>query len=333
MVIIDRRGGAAGAMADALGGVDYVSRLEDRMSQITGRSAIATSSADGALHAALYLCGVTAGAYVFVPTYTFYSHIATVEHAGAIPVFIDCDPMTRCVSEAALETALVWAKLQNKSPAAAVIADAFGSVADYDKLVPLCKAFDVPTIEIATDALGGTYKNKPCGALADYGVMSFVKRLGGGGGVLIADARDRKAARGFCRAEFSYGENHDYKMHNVVAALDCALLDEADKVVALCKSNLAALCTACDSVVRPTDGDAAAYALVRARADALCAAGFSVKRPPPVHTMQKYADSPYFEHERGFSACRQFDDCCLVGTDMSRLGLLRLVRILKKQRR
>lgn len=333
MMIIDRRGGAAGAMADAVGGVDYVSRLEDRMARIAGRAAVATSSADGALHAALYLCGVTAGAYVFVPTYAFYSCVSTVEYAGGIPVFLDCDPMTRCVSESALETALVWAKLQNKPPAAVVIADAFGSVADYDKLVPLCKAFDVPTVELATDAFGGTYKGRPCGALADFGVMSFAKRLNGGGGMLLCDERDRKPAREFCRAEFSLGENHDYKMHNVVAALDCALLDEADKIVERGRNNLAALCAGCESVVRPTEGDAAEYALVRARGDVLGAAGFDVKRPPPVHTLKKYADSPYFEHERGFSACRQFDDCCLVGTDMSRLGLLRLLRTLKKQRR
>ena len=317
-------------MADAVGGGEYVSRLEERISDMVGRAAVAVCSADAALHTALYLCGVRAGDYVFVPTYAFYSCIATVEHIGAIPVFIDCDPMTRCMSEPALETALVWAKLQGKPPKAVVIADAFGSVADYDRLMPLCKAFDILTVELATDALGGTYNGKPCGAICDFGVLSLAKRLGGGGGVLVADGRDISSARGFCRAEYSSGENHDYKMHNVLAALDCALLDSADKIIELCKNNLAALCAATDAVVRPTDGDAAMYALIRGNASALCRAGYNVKRVQPVHTLPRYADSPYFEHERGFSVCKGFDGCCLVGMDMPKIKLMKLAHILKK---
>ncbi len=330
MLFIDRQGNAAWTMNDAMSGTDYIARLERRLS-IPGKSAIAMCSVDAAIHTALYLCSVERGDYVCVPTFTFYSNIATVTNMGGVPVFLDCDPKTRCVSANALETAFMWAELQNKMPKAVVVDNAFGAVADYETLLPLCKAHGVPLIELACDAYGGEYNGKPCGTLGDYGIVSLCKRVDGGGGALILPSDEERGAREFIRAGYSEGENHDYKMHNVIAALDCAKLDAADRIEARAKNNLAAINRFSDAIAQPTDGDAATYALCKAarHAAALKTAGFDVKLPPPVHTMPQYGTCPFFEHEQGFCVARSYSDCCLVDLDMSALKRRKLVKLLK----
>ena len=332
MLYIDRHGDAAEALLGALSGADYVARLERGLSDSLGKNVAVLNSCDAALHTALYLCGVNDGDYVLTPTFTFYSYVATVAHMGAVPVFLDCDPNTRCVSAAALETALLWADLQSKPPKAVIADNAFGSIADFDILSPLCKAWNVPVIELCCDALCGEYKGRPCGASGDYGVIGFDKRLFGGGAALVC-GDDAYEAKKFARFEYSDGENHDYRMNNFVAALDWAQLGTVQKITERARANLAALSSASDKVALPVNGDAAAYALVKA-ADMireLLSAGFDVKKPPPVHTLPQYVDSMFFEHEQGYPVCMSFSDCCLIGMDMSALQRRRLIRMLKSR--
>ena len=61
----------------------------------------------------------------------------------------------------------------------------------------------------------------------------------------------------------------------------------------------------------------------------LRAAGYSVKKPPLVHALPQYADCHYFEHEPHYSACRAFDDYCLISADMPALSRMKLIRMLK----
>lgn len=327
---LKRKSLAAERVCSALSGANYVKKLERTLSSMFGRKTLPLASADAAIHTALYLCGARDGDYVFVPTLTFYSYVRTVSNIGCVPVFIDCEPTTRCLSPAALETALVWAKLQNKLPKAVVADDAFGSIPDFDVLLPLCKAFDVPLIELACDALGGSYKGRPSGANGDYGVLGFGKRLGGGGGALVA-GDDIEKARGFSRSTYSDGESYDYRLHDVVAALDLSVLPDLTPIVARCRRNLIALNSA-DLALKPVDGDAALYAVCRAKryAAEIQKAGFEVKTPPSVRKMAGYSGCVFFEHEPGFCASDAFSDCCLINADVSFVGRLKLERLLKK---
>jgi len=119
-------------------------------------------------------------------------------------------------------------------------------------------------------------------------------------------------------------------MHNVIAALDCAVLEAAQKVTARARKNLDALFKL-DLALRPTDGDAASYATVRAakHAAALSRDGFEVKTPPPVHTMPQYIERPFFEHEQGFCVSRSLAEYCLVDMDISPLMRRKLIKRLK----
>ncbi|MBD5132566.1 MAG: DegT/DnrJ/EryC1/StrS aminotransferase family protein [Clostridiales bacterium] len=331
MIFIDKHGEAAGAVLGALDGWDTVMRLERYAARLTGRNAVALSTADAAIDTALFLCGAGRGDYVFVPTFTFYSYIASVAHAGAIPVFLDCDPTTRCVSPDALDAAFVWAELQNKPPKAVIVDNAFGAVAELDILKPICTARNVPLIELALDGRGGEYNGKPLGASGDYGIIGHDKRLRGGGSVLLLNAEDRLAALGFSRYAYSEGENHDYRMNEFLSALWLNQAEVSDKLSVRAHKNLHALCKALDCVAPPTKGDSAVYAFVRAAGmmSELRNAGYDVKKPPPVHTLDRYKDCHYFEHERGYSVSDSLSDYCFIGTDMSAGKRNKLIRMLK----
>lgn len=328
MIVTDKYGDAAAACLFSLDGEDHVAKLENELGRRTGRSAVATCSVDAALHTALFLCGVRDGDYVLVPAFTFYSYIATVAAMGAVPVFLDCDPMTRCVSPSALETALVWADLQSKPPRAAIVDNAFGAAAPFDEILPLCKAWNVPAVELSAEGLFDTNFGSS-GSRADFGVVGFGKGGLCGGGALIC-GEERGAALRFCRRDYSEGENHDYALHNTVAALDCAALETGEKRAARAEKNLQALSRLTDVLPAAPHGDACFYAFVRAagRMNKLRAAGFEVKKPPLVHTLPQYADCSFFEHERGYSACASFDGFCLLGLDFGFLDRLKVMSLL-----
>ena len=326
MIYIDRTSEATDCVCDAPGGSDDVPRLEREIKAKLGKHAVLTSAADDALLAALHLVGAREGDYVFLPTFSFYSIAATVEYSGFVPVFIDCEPITRCVSESALETALLWTELQGKPPAAAVIDDAFGSIPDYDRLLPLCSSRGIPTIELACDALGGRHKTAACGTNCDYGVISFVKSIHGGGGALLCDKADVQKAKAYVRAEYTDGENRNCKMHNVIAALDYGLLAAFDKIAAHCSANAKYLCAHSERILPRADGDAGAYVLARTLGRPL--APFKTMRIMPVHRLPRFCDAPFFEHEKGFSVCDTFRDCTLIDTDFSPLLRRKLLRMI-----
>ena len=159
----------------------------------------------------------------------------------------------------------------------------------------------------------------------------MVKRVDGGGAVVILSADERDRAQAFTRARYTEGENHDYKMHNVIAALDCAKLDAAKKIADRAKANLAALVKSSGLVIDPPEGDAATYAAVKAakHKTALEKHGFDVKTPPPVHTMAQYSTRPFFEHEPNFCAACSLAEYCLIDMDISAFKRRQLARLLK----
>ena len=319
MIFIDRQGETVAKLMDALSGTDYVARLEKVLQLAVGKPAVAVNTFDSGVHTALYLCGVKSGDYVFAPTFTFYSYLAAITNMEAVPVFLDCDPMTRCVSPLALEAALVWASLQNKPPKAVIVDDAFGSRPDYDVIIPLCKAWNVPVIELCSGVLGAA-------SGCDYCVIAFGSD-GGGGAAVCGD--ERGEARQFTRYEYTDGENHDYRLNNYSAAAACAHLSVAPKIQTRKKANLAAL-TALDCVLPPVKNDNADYALCKTKKiKELEAAGFNVLRPPLVHELSRYSGCHFFEHEQGFSVASSLKEYALIDMDFSPIKRYKLISLLK----
>jgi dTDP-4-amino-4,6-dideoxygalactose transaminase len=73
-----------------------VKRFEQEFAAAVGAShAVAVNSCTAALHLALEASGVKPGQAVLVPTMTFAATAAVVRYLDAIPILVDCDPLTK----------------------------------------------------------------------------------------------------------------------------------------------------------------------------------------------------------------------------------------------
>jgi perosamine synthetase len=72
-----------------------VKRFEEEFAAaVRGKFAVAVNSCTAALHLAVEALGLKAGQGVLVPTMTFAATAEVVRYLGAIPILVDCDPVT-----------------------------------------------------------------------------------------------------------------------------------------------------------------------------------------------------------------------------------------------
>ncbi len=193
-------------------------------------AALALSSGTAAIHLALRWLGVDEGDLVFCQDFTFIGSCAPVLYQKAQPVMIDSEPDSWNMSPAALERALNWAKRTNRLPKAVIVCDLYGEPANWDEILPLCRAYGVPVIEDAAEAIGATYRGRPCATFGEIGVLSFngnkiITSSGGG----MAVSRNAKAVQkmGFwatqAREPFVHYEHtefgYNYRMSNISACI------------------------------------------------------------------------------------------------------------------
>src|ERR1700676_4260025 len=70
-------------------------RFEEAFAQAVGaKHAVALNSCTAALHLAVEALGLRAGQAVLVPTMTFAATAEIVRYQGAVPILVDCDPVT-----------------------------------------------------------------------------------------------------------------------------------------------------------------------------------------------------------------------------------------------
>jgi perosamine synthetase len=73
----------------------HVSQFEKQFaSAVGGANAVAVNSCTAALHLAVEALGLEAGQQVLVPTMTFAATAEVVRYQNAIPILVDCDPVT-----------------------------------------------------------------------------------------------------------------------------------------------------------------------------------------------------------------------------------------------
>jgi len=188
--------------------------------------AVALTTGTAAIHMALKAIGVGKGDIVFCQTLTFSATANPIIYQNAIPVFIDSDFETWNMDPVALERA--FDKYPNVK--AVLVVHLYGLSADMDKIVELCKKYNVPLIEDAAESLGSYYKGKHTGTFGDYGIFSFNGNkiiTTSGGGMLVSNNEERIAkvrfwvtqsrdqARHYQHSELGF----NYRMSNVVAGI------------------------------------------------------------------------------------------------------------------
>ncbi len=222
----------------------HVTGFEEELAARAGVGhAAALSSGTGGLHLALMLLGVGAGDQVIVPSMTFVATANAVRYVGAEPVFIDSDRQTWNLDPDLLEEHLISCAARGALPKAVIPVDLYGQCADYDRIVPICDAYEIPIIEDAAEALGARRSGRPAGSFGRLGVFSFNGNkiiTTSGGGMLVSDdealitkarklaTQAREPAPHYEHVEVGY----NYRMSNLLAALGRGQLANLDTMIA-----------------------------------------------------------------------------------------------------
>jgi dTDP-3-amino-3,4,6-trideoxy-alpha-D-glucose transaminase len=152
------------------------------------RCCVAVSSGTDALMLALRALGAGLGDRVIVPANTFVATAEAVSLVGAVPVLVDCDPLTRMVSVEAVER-----ELRSRGAAGIVAVHLYGHPVDMDALAGVAAAHGAWIVEDAAQAHLARCRGAIVGALGQIGCFSFYpsKNLGAtgeGGAVTTNDA-------------------------------------------------------------------------------------------------------------------------------------------------
>ena len=163
-----------------------VAALETELSRISGaHRAITATSGTAALHMAYAAAGVGSNDEVISTPMTFVATTSTASMLGATVRFADIEEDTGLIDPAAVSSLV--------TPRTKVITavDYAGHPADYDALQLIADSAGALTLADAAHSIGGTYRGRPVGDLADLTTFSFfpTKNLttGEGGAVVAKD--------------------------------------------------------------------------------------------------------------------------------------------------
>jgi perosamine synthetase len=163
----------------------FVKRLERDIAERCGRlHGIAVANGTAALEIAVAALRLGPGDEVILPTFTIISCAAAIVRGGAIPVPVDCDPVTWN-----LDPALVAASITPRTRAIMVV-HIYGLPADMDPILALAREHRLAVIEDAAQQLGQHYKGRPVGSLGDISTFSFYPNkqvTTGEGGMIVLD--------------------------------------------------------------------------------------------------------------------------------------------------
>lgn len=233
----------------------FVDRFERDMERYTGaKKAVVCVNGTNALHMAMLLAGVEREDEVLTQALTFIATCNAISYIGAHPVFLDVDIDTMGLSPDAVEK---WLKANgeirkdgqcyNKNTGrrikACIPMHTFGHPVRLERLVEICKEWNIELVEDAAESIGSLYKGQHTGTFGKVGAISFngnkTITTGGGGMLLFMDEELGRFAKHIttqAKVPHRWAFVHDhigynYRMPNINAALGCAQLECIDRFI------------------------------------------------------------------------------------------------------
>jgi perosamine synthetase len=212
----------------------FVVRFEREFAEMLGRKhAIAVSSGTAAIDIAVEALGLLPGDEVIMPTFTIISCLHQIIRVGAIPIFVDSDPVTWNMDVGQVESRIT------KRTRAIMTVHTYGMPVDMDPILELASTHGLRIIEDAAEAIGQKYRGRNCGAFGDISIMSFYPNkhvTTGEGGMVFTDddaIADRcRSLRNLCfqhTRRFVHTQiGWNYRMTNMQAALGVAQLERLE---------------------------------------------------------------------------------------------------------
>jgi len=209
---------------------------------VGAKYAVSFTSGTAALHGTAFAAGLKPGDEAITTPMTFAATANCVLYQGATPVFADVS-----VDTLNLDPEKVVARITPRTRAVLPV-DYAGHPADMDAILELAARHGLIVIEDACHALGGEYRGRRSGAIADMTVFSFhpVKHLttGEGGMVTTDNPAYAHALRRFrnhgissdARQRQSEGQWHyemlllgfNYRLNDIACALGLSQLKKLD---------------------------------------------------------------------------------------------------------
>jgi len=212
--------------------------FEQRFAEYCGtRYAVACSSGTAALHLLIRGCGVGPGDEVITTPFSFISSANCALFEGARPVFADIDPETWNIDPAKIPAAVT------ERTKAIIPVDVFGQIADLDPILELARSRGITVIEDSCEAIGGRYKGKRAGSIADAGVFGFYPNkqitTGEGGMIVTDDERVANLARSLRNQGRDAGGGwlahqrlgYNYRLSDINCALGIVQLARIDEIL------------------------------------------------------------------------------------------------------
>ncbi|MFC4276058.1 lipopolysaccharide biosynthesis protein RfbH [Achromobacter aloeverae] len=109
---------------------------------------------------------------------------------GAVPVFVDVDPLTHNIDASKIEAAI------SPKTKAIMLAHSLGNPFNLDAVTAICKKYNLWLVEDCCDALGSTYRGQMCGTFGDIATLSFYPAhhiTMGEGGAVFTNSDELKA--------------------------------------------------------------------------------------------------------------------------------------------
>jgi CDP-6-deoxy-D-xylo-4-hexulose-3-dehydrase len=186
---------------------------------------------------------------------------------GAVPVFVDVDPLTHNIAAEKIEAAI------SPKTKAIMLAHSLGNPFNLDVVTALCKKYNLWLVEDCCDALGSTYRGQMVGTFGDIATLSFYPAhhitMGEGGAVFTnhdelktiaesfrdwgrdcycAPGKDNTCGKRFCQklGDLPQGYDHKYtyshlgynlKITDMQAACGLSQLEKASDFIAARKKN------------------------------------------------------------------------------------------------
>jgi dTDP-4-amino-4,6-dideoxygalactose transaminase len=146
---------------------------------------VPTANGSAALKIALEALDVGYGKEVLVPGLTWVACASSVLAVGAIPILVDIDPDSLCMSLQAAKKSIT------KNTAAIMLVHLYSRIADLDGFLKLSNETGIPLIEDCSHVHGAIWKGKRVGTFGRIGVFSMqqtkVLTCGEGGATITKD--------------------------------------------------------------------------------------------------------------------------------------------------
>lgn len=207
-------------------------------SRVGAAHAVAVSSGTAGLHLCIRACDVQPGDEVITSPFSFVASANAVLYQGAVPAFVDVDPVSLNLAPERIEAAL------SPRTRAILVVHVFGRPARMEPILAIARRHGLAVIEDACEALGAEVDGRRVGALGNCGVFAFYpnKQITTGEGGMIVTNDGGLAS--LCRSMRNHGREsgpggsehvrlgYNYRLSELSCALGIAQLQRLDVILA-----------------------------------------------------------------------------------------------------